>query len=132
MLLDIYEPKDMINLETTLTLWRTTMETEFFQLPELKDIKDLIKEAKHDIEEEISSKPEMADEGKLIKEVMAIIEVKLAKHKDLNKLSLPEKIDIAAHVSFFHSMLEEFFFDESDLDFDDEDFDDEESEEDEE
>jgi len=106
------------------------METDFFQLPELKDIQELIAETKQDIEEETRDNPDVAEEAKFIKEVVKIVEAKIAKHKDLNSLALAEKIDIAAHISFLHSMLEEFFFEE--FDFDDEEFLDEDLEADEE
>lgn len=103
------------------------MKEDLIQLPELSDIKELLAMAKDDIAEQITETPEMKDEGELLKQVMGIIETKIGKEKDLHKLNLNAKIDMAAHLSFLQSLLEEFFM--IDDEFDDEFFDEEDEEE---
>lgn len=105
------------------------MKEDLIQLPEVSDIKDLLAMAKDDIAEQIAESPEMEEEGELLKQVMSIIETKMGKEKDLQKMNLNAKIDMAAHLSFLQSLLEEFFISDGEFDDYDDDFLDEEEEE---
>lgn len=80
------------------------------ELPKLQDIKELITSAKHDIDEEIKQAPELAVHSKLVLKVIKIVEERLAKTPDLDKLELTEKIHVAALLNFLQSLLEDFFF----------------------
>lgn len=103
------------------------MTNDLIELPEVGEINELIDIAKNDVTAVLKEDKELAPQGDLILEVLKTIEGKIANQSDLNALPLKEKISLAAHLSFFHNLLEDFFF--SDEDFDD--FDDEEEEEDE-
>jgi hypothetical protein len=102
------------------------MKDDLIELPELSDVKEMLTLAKKDIEEEIKQNPEMVDSCSLLKQVIAVVEEKIGKIKDFNKLNTKERIDIAAHLSFLHSLLENFFYGDEDDFFDSEEFDDEE------
>lgn len=97
------------------------MHEELIELPSIKDIKELLTSAKEDINTEINDDPQLATQSKLLLEVIKIVEEKLVKEQDLNKLNLKEKINIASHLNFLQNLLEDFFFVgdfEEDEDFD--------------
>lgn len=100
------------------------MNEDLIQLPDLKDVKEMLAAARKDIDTEVKQDPELLTSSKLLTQVMQVIEEKLGKEKNFNKLGIKEKIDIAAHLNFLHCLLEDFFlvgdeeFDESE-DFDD-------------
>lgn len=85
-------------------------DTHLIELPKLRDIKELLASAKHDIDEEIKEAPELAAHSKLVLKVIKIVEERLAKTADLDRLDLTEKINIAALLNFLQSLLEDFFF----------------------
>lgn len=105
------------------------MSHDLIELPEVSEINELIEIAKSDVSAVLKEDADLAPQGELILEVLKAIEGKIANHKDLNALALSEKISLAAHLSFFHNLLEDFFFNEEDFDdFDDEEFEEEEEE----
>lgn len=98
------------------------MSEELVQLPEIKEIKELLSVARHDVQAEAAEDPELQEASKLIFKVMDILEEKTSKQKDFSKMSEKEKIDCAAHLNFLHCLLEDFFIGDEDFDdFDDED-----------
>jgi hypothetical protein len=102
----------------------SAMTNDLIELPEIGEINELIEIAKNDITAVLKEDKELAPQGDLILEVLKAIEEKIDNKKDLNALPIKEKISLAAHLSFFHNLLEDFFF--SDEDFDDFDYDEEE------
>jgi hypothetical protein len=109
------------------------MVEDLIQLPELADVKEMLVIAKQDIQREVENDSELEPSSKLVLQVIDIIEERVAKEKNLERLSLKDKISIAAHLSFLHSLLEDFFnideFDEEE--FDEEEFEDEDDSDDE-
>lgn len=101
------------------------MTEDLIQLPKVEDIKEMLEVAKQDIQSEVEQEPELKPASELIVEVIKVMDGKLAKSKDFDKLKFEEKIDIAAHLNFLQSLLEDFFMFE-DEEFEDEEFDDEE------
>lgn len=86
------------------------MNEDLIQLPEVKDIKEMLTNARADIQSEIEEDPELVPLSKLLLQVIDVLEEKTAKQKNLNKLADKEKIDVAAHLSFLQGLLEDFFF----------------------
>lgn len=86
------------------------MNEDLIELPETKDIKELLVSAKNDINEEIKQDPSLGSQSRLMLSVIKIIEDKLARTQDLNTLELTEKINVAAHLNFLQDLLEDFFF----------------------
>lgn len=108
------------------------MSSDIIQLPKLEDVKKVLAAAKSDIDKAMKEEPEFASKGKFILQVIGIIEEKTSKRKDLDIKDFKEKIDIAAHLTFFQSLIEDIFgfdVDEDDeFDFDEVDEDEEEEE----
>lgn len=86
------------------------MNEDLIELPNIKDIRELLVSAKEDVNAELKEDPQLATQSKLLLEVIKVVEEKLAKDQDLNKLPLNEKINIAAHLNFLQNLLEDFFF----------------------
>lgn len=111
------------------------MNEDLIELPNIKDIRELLVSAKEDVKTEIQEDPQLLTQSKLLLEVINVVEEKLSKEQDLNKLNLKEKINVAAHLNFLQNLLEDFFFvgdfegedDEDEFEIDG--FDDEEEEE---
>jgi len=103
------------------------MTESILALPELKEIQDLLKMTKKDLLGDLSKDPEFAEETKVLNQLVTIIQDKISKTNNLNSLPVKDQIDIAAHLNFFHTLLEEIFAGEED--FDEEEFEDEEFEE---
>lgn len=91
------------------------MNEELIQFPTVAEIKEMLVDARHDIEAELQEDPELVPLSKLLFSVIEIIEQKIAKHKDLNALGEKEKIDLAAHISFLNSLEDDFFFMDDDM-----------------
>ena len=102
------------------------MTEDLIQLPNIEEIKEMLEVAKRDIQSEVEQLPELQPASELLVQVISVIDEKLAKSKDFDKLNNVEKIDVAAHLNFLQALLEDFFM------FDDEEFEDEEEEEEEE
>jgi hypothetical protein len=96
------------------------MNEALIQLPELKDVKEMLTAARHDINVEVEEDPELIPLSKLLIQVIDVMEEKIAKLKDLNKLNEREKIDIAAYLNLFERLLEDFFIYDKDEFFEDE------------
>lgn len=105
------------------------MKEDVIQLPDLQEIKEMLQTAKEEVDAEVKENPELKDSCHLIFEVIAIIDGKLKASKDLDKLNIKEKIDVAAHLSFLQGLLEDFYFFEDEEDFDMDDFEEEDEEE---
>lgn len=103
------------------------MSEDSIQLPELKDIQMMLKAAREDVETEVKEDPELAPSTDIIIQVIDIIEEKIEKEGDLNKLNTRQKIDFAAYLSFLQSLLEDLFYFDDDFE-DEEDFEIEENE----
>lgn len=99
------------------------MNEDLIQLPEFKDVKEMLATTRDDIAVEVEEDPELLPLSKLVNQVIDLIEEKIAKQKDFSKLNEKEKIDLAAYLNFLQSLQEEFFF------FDESDFEEEEGEE---
>lgn len=95
------------------------MTSDFIQMPDVAELKEELAAAREDLQEAIKENPEMESQNKFLMEVLGMIEGKLAKESDLNKLARPEQISIIAHLNLFYSLLDDAFGD----DFDDEEFD---------
>lgn len=95
------------------------MNEDLIQLPELKEINEMLSAARNDINAEIQEDPELIPLSKLLIQVIDIIEEKISQHKDLSKLGNKEKIDIAAYLNFLQGLQEDFFF-YDDMEFEDE------------
>lgn len=87
-----------------------SMNEDLIQLPEVKEIKEMLVTVRHDVQEEVEKDSELIPLSKLLLQVMDMIDEKVAKHKDLNKLNVKEKIDVAAYLSFLQGLQEDFFF----------------------
>lgn len=96
------------------------MKEDLIQLPNIAEVKEMLQLAKTDIQNEIKQDPEVAPTSDLLLELITIIEEKTNKAKDLSKLPLKEKIDMAAHLNFLQILLEDFFLMDDDFDFSDE------------
>jgi hypothetical protein len=96
------------------------MNEDLIQLPEYKDVKEMLANTREDINVEIEEDSELLPLGNLLIQVIDIIEEKIAKQKDFSKLNDKEKIDLAAYLNFLQSLQDEMFF------FDEEAFEDEE------
>jgi hypothetical protein len=90
------------------------MKDELIQLPDLKDIKEMLKTARHDIIAEVEQDAELDAQSKLPIQLIDIIEEKIA--KGIDKIDLKEKIDVASHLNFLQCLLEDFFFVDEDFD----------------
>lgn len=91
------------------------MNEELIQFPAVEEIKEMLSEAREDIQAEIQEDPELVPLSKLLFRVIDILEEKVSKHRDLNTLPEKEKIDIASHISFLNSLEDDFFFMDDDL-----------------
>ena len=91
------------------------MSEELIQFPTVVEIKEMLADARQDIEAELQENPDLVDLSKLIFSVIDVLEEKISKHKDLNKLNQKEKIDIASHISFLNSLEDDFFFTDDEL-----------------
>lgn len=94
------------------------MSEDLIQLPDLKEIQELLVTARRDIDAEVEQEPELADEHALLVQVMAAFQELIAKAENNKNVSMKEKISIAAHLNFLQCLLEDFFFfdeDEDDL-----------------
>lgn len=105
------------------------MTEDLIQLPNIEEIKEMLDVAKQDIQSEVQQDPELQPASELLVQVISVIDAKLAKTKDFDKLNVAEKIDIAAHLNFLQALLEDFFM--FDDEFEDEEFDEDDLEEDE-
>ena len=94
-------------------------QNDLMQLPDVKEIQEFLNSAKHDMDSVIQDDPELASSTKLISEVINVLQDQVQGKKDLNKLSLREKISFGAHLNFLQSLLEDFFFEDEFEDFDD-------------
>ena len=92
------------------------MSDELIQFPTLEEIKEMLVEAREDINAELEEDPELEPLSKLLFKVIDQLDEKVAKHKDLNKISEKEKIDLAAHLCFLNSLEDDFFFNDDDMD----------------
>jgi hypothetical protein len=101
------------------------MEEEVIQLPELKDIKEMLTVTRQDIDFEIQEDKDLIPLSKLLVQVIDIIEEKIANHKDLTKLNEREKIDLAAYLNFLQCLQEDFFFFDEEMEFEEDDLDEE-------
>lgn len=96
------------------------MNEDLIQLPELKDIKEMLAASREDIQAEVQEDPELIPLSKLLIQVIDIIEEKISKYKNLSRLNEKEKIDLAAYLNFLQGLQEDFFFyDEIDFEEDD-------------
>lgn len=86
------------------------MSEELIQFPTLQEVKEMLVEAREDINAELEEDPELVPLSKLLFKVIDLLEEKVAKHKDLNKISEKDKIDLAAHLCFLNSLEDDFFF----------------------
>lgn len=91
------------------------MSEELIQFPTVVEIKEMLVDARQDIEAELQENPDLVDLSKLIFSVIDILEEKISKYKDLNKLNQKEKIDLASHISFLNSLEDDFFFTDDEL-----------------
>lgn len=97
------------------------MTEDLIQLPNVQEVKEMLDIARRDIATEVEQDAELQPASQLLVQVMDVIDGKLTKFKSFDKLNQAEKIDIAAHLNFLQSLLEDFFmFDEDFDDFDDE------------
>ena len=96
------------------------MKDDLIQLPNVDEVTEMLALAKNDIQNELKQDPELKQTAELLVELIAIIEAKIAKNKDLTKLPLKDKIDMAAHLNFLQILLEDFFLLDEDFDFSDE------------
>lgn len=104
-------------------------EEVLIELPEVGDIREILSMAKKDIAEEVKENEELKVPSELLLKVIHVIEEKV-KNDDISKFGDKERIDLAAHLNFLHTLLEDFFFDEEMFeDFEDEDLEEEEDEE---
>lgn len=99
------------------------MSEDFIQLPKVENVKKLLTQAKADIDTAIGEESELATQGTFVKQVIGLVDEKIAKHNDLNKLNFKEKIDVASHLVFLQNVIEDFFNMGLDDDEDGEDFD---------
>lgn len=86
------------------------MSEELIQFPEIDEIKTMLADARQEIEAELQEDPDLVPLSKLLFSVITIIEEKVAKYRDLNKIGEREKIDLAAHICFLNSLEDDFFF----------------------
>lgn len=104
------------------------MNEDLIQLPDVKDIREMLAAARGDIDVEVKEDPELLPLSSLLIQVIEIIEDKIGKNKDLNKLNSKDKIDVAAHLNFLQGLQEDFFlYDE--MEFEEEDSDEESTDE---
>lgn len=92
------------------------MNEDLIELPNITDIKELLVEAKGDIQEELKEDPSLLDQSQLLIDLMEIIEEKISSQKNIDKMDLRSKIDLAAHLNYLHTLLDDFFL-ASDFDF---------------
>ncbi len=104
------------------------MNEDLLQLPEITDVKEMLANARNDIKLEIEEDPDLVPLSKLLIQVIDILEEKISKHKNLNKLAEKDKIDVAAHLNFLQGLLEDFFF-YDEVDFEEEEYVEEDGEE---
>lgn len=103
------------------------MKEEMIQLPAIEEIKEMLEIAKKDVQNEVENDPELQSSSQLILNVINIIENKLTQSKNFDLLNETQKIDLAAHLSFLQTLLEDFFmFDAFDEDYEDDELDNEE------
>lgn len=100
------------------------MTEDLIQLPDIQEIKEMLDVAKRDIQSEVEQDPELQPASELVVQVISVLDGKLAKTKNFDKLNVAEKIDIAAHLNFLQALLEDFFM--FDDEFEDEEFEDDE------
>lgn len=105
------------------------MTEDLIQLPEVKDIQEMLSAAKEDVQTQVDQEPDLEPSSQLINQVINVLEEKLGKEKDLNRLNQKQKIDIAAHLSFLQSLLEDFFFFDEEYSEDGEEYEDEDEDE---
>ena len=98
------------------------MNEELIQFPAVDEIKQMLIDAKEDIQEHVRADPDLISEGKLLFRVIDIIDEKISKHNDINRLSEKDKIDIAAHINFLNSLEDDFFISEEE-DYEDAEYD---------
>ena len=92
------------------------MSEEFIQFPSIPEITEMLADAKEEINDELQDNPDLIPLSKLLLNVIDIIEEKISKYKDLNKLSEKDKIDVASHICFLNSLEDDFFMSDDDLD----------------
>lgn len=100
------------------------MTEDLIQLPDIQEIKEMLDVAKRDIQSEVEQDPELQPASELVVQVISVLDGKLGKTKNFDKLNVAEKIDIAAHLNFLQALLEDFFM--FDDEFEDEEFEDDE------
>ncbi len=98
------------------------MTNSLIELPEISEIKELINLARTDVAADMKENEELAEDGKLILKLIDIIEEKVQKSSDFSKLNDTQKIDMASHLNFLHTLLEGFYGYLDDEDFEDEEF----------
>ena len=91
------------------------MSEELIQFPSIDEIKEMLVDTRQDIQAELQEDPEQIPLGKLLFSLIDILEEKIAKHKDLNRLSEKDKIDLASHICFLNSLEDDFFFQDEEL-----------------
>jgi hypothetical protein len=101
------------------------MSVEAIPMPEVNELKEELIVVRGEIEEVLKEEAELEAQGKFILEVLDIIEERLSKENDLNKLARKDQINLMAHLNLFYSLLDDLYF--GDLEeFDDEEFEEEE------
>jgi hypothetical protein len=86
------------------------MDDDVIELPELVDIKEALIGIRQDINLEVTENQELLPLSDLLIQVIEIIEEKVAKYKDLKKLKIKEKIELAAYLNYLQVLQEDFFF----------------------
>ena len=79
------------------------IQNNFIEMPKGEDIQGLqniLYTAKEDWEIVLQYEPEMASSTKMVHEVIAVLQDQIRGKKDLNELSLEDKISFAAHLQF--------------------------------
>lgn len=95
------------------------MTEDIIQFPEVNEMRQMLSDAKVDVQEAAKADPDMKEHVKLVTDVINIIEEKISGQTDLSKLSAKDKIFLAAHINFFQTLLEDVFMDDFD-EFEDE------------
>lgn len=93
------------------------MNKKSIQMPEVKELKKELEVVKGEIQDIVKEEPELASQADFILEVCGIVEQRLAKETNLDKLERKDQISLIAHLNLFYSLLDDMFnpdFDEYD------------------
>lgn len=106
------------------------MKEDLIVIPDIKEFKDLISDARSELSE-LELSEEEGHRRELALDVVEILEGKLAKTSDINKLDIKEKIWFASHLYFLETILEDLFepFDEDMMFYEEDEVEEEEEEE---